>query len=180
MRMVIQRVKQASVTVEGQKVAAIGKGALVLLGVHKHDDFSPIPWLVQKLIHLRMFPREQDNGEVSQDPSLPPPSHQQIPLPIEKSRRGKMELSLLDQKGEVLVVSQFTLYGDCRQGRRPDFTQAAPGSLAELIYLEFVKELRKAIPYVATGVFGAHMEVALLNEGPVTLLVDTDQREKIS
>lgn len=144
MRIVVQRVKQASVTVDGKVVGSIGKGAMVLFGVHKNDDFSKIPWLANKLVNLRIFHNEE----------------------------GKMDASLLDRKAEVLVVSQFTLYGNCCEGRRPDFTQAAPASLAEPIYLEFVKELKKSIAHVATGIFGAQMDVALINDGPVTLLID--------
>jgi D-tyrosyl-tRNA(Tyr) deacylase len=145
MRLLIQRVKQASVKVDQNVVGSIGKGALVLLGIAKEDDASVIPRLVNKLLHLRMF----DNPE------------------------GKMDLSLSDVKGEVLLVSQFTLYGNCDQGRRPDFTRSAPRSIAEPLYQEFIKVLNKEISQVATGIFGAHMEVALVNDGPVTLILDS-------
>ncbi len=150
MRIVIQRVAQASVTVDGKVVGAIQKGALVLLGVHKNDDFSKIPWLAQKLIHLRMF----HNAE------------------------GKMDHSLLDLKADVLIISQFTLYGNCAQGRRPDFFDAAPPALALPIYEQFIAEVRKHIGHVATGIFGADMQVSLVNDGPVTLIIDTQEKEE--
>ena len=145
MRLLIQRVKEASVIVDQKVLGAIGSGALVLIGIEKNDDASAIPWLANKLLHLRIF----DNQD------------------------GKMDLSLLDVKGEVLVVSQFTLYGNCEQGRRPDFTRSAPGSIAEPLYLKFIEELKKGALRIATGAFGAHMEVTLINDGPVTLLLDS-------
>jgi D-aminoacyl-tRNA deacylase len=145
MRIVIQRVTEASVTVDTKLVGVIGKGALVLLGIHKEDTPAQVSWLVQKLINLRIFPDAQD----------------------------KMNLSLLDCKGEVLVVSQFTLYGNCQEGRRPDFFESAPPVIAVPLYEMFVVELRKNIEKVETGVFGAKMQVALINDGPVTLIIDS-------
>ncbi|HNA61796.1 MAG TPA: D-aminoacyl-tRNA deacylase [Rhabdochlamydiaceae bacterium] len=143
MRLVIQRVLKASVCVEGQVVGEIGLGALVFFGVHKDDSPEKIDWLVQKLIHLRFF----------------------------SDSAGKMNLSLLDTKGQVLIVSQFTLYADCREGRRPDFGLTAPSAIAKPMYDQFVAETKKHLA-VETGVFGAAMEVSLINDGPVTLILD--------
>lgn len=146
MRVVVQRVKEARVLVEEKVVGSIGKGLLILFGVHKDDSPKKISWLVQKLVHLRIFPDEE----------------------------GKMNRSLLDSKGEALVVSQFTLYGNCSEGRRPDFFESAPSALAKPIYETFVEELKKELGKVQTGVFGAYMEVALINDGPVTFIINTD------
>lgn len=145
MRIVIQRVKEAEVTVEGKSVGKIGKGVLVLFGVHKDDTPQNTLWLAQKLIHLRLFSDAQD----------------------------KMNLSLLDVHGEVLIVSQFTLYGNCTEGRRPDFTQSAPGAVARPLYEKFIEEVKKHVPKVETGSFGARMEVSLVNDGPITFIIDT-------
>lgn len=148
MRIVVQRVKEARVTVEGRTIGEIGRGVLVFFAVHKNDtlgDPSPnILWLVQKLIHLRIFSDVQ----------------------------GKMNLSLQDVQGEALIVSQFTLYGGCKEGRRPDFIESAPGSLAEPIYNQFVQEVGKSLGRVATGLFAADMQVSLVNDGPVTFIID--------
>ena len=144
MRMVVQRVEKASVEVENKSIAKIGKGALVLFAVHKNDDPSKILWFSQKLIHLRMFVDE----------------------------KGKMNLSLQDVQGEVLVISQFTLYGNCIEGRRPDFAESAPSGFAEPIYQQFVAEVSRHIPAVKTGSFGKHMKVHLVNDGPVTFIID--------
>jgi len=145
MRLLIQRVKQAQVKIEGQIVGQIKGGLLVFFAVHREDQPSKTLWLVQKLIHLRIFADEQ----------------------------GKMNRSLLDVHGEVLVVSQFTLYGNCKEGRRPDFFASAPPEIAQPIYEKFIEEVRQEIPYVQTGTFGAYMEVSLINDGPITFLIDT-------
>jgi D-aminoacyl-tRNA deacylase len=147
MRIVVQRVKHAEVSVEGDRVGSIGKGALVFFGVHKEDSPSMIPWLAQKLIQLRIFSDEQD----------------------------KMNLSLMDIGGEILVVSQFTLYADCSQGRRPDFFAAASSNKAQSLYEQFLSELRSSRLRVEAGVFGANMQVSLLNDGPVTLILDAKE-----
>ena len=139
MRAVVQRVSSASVTVEGEEVAAIGKGLLVLLGVHREDGEEEADRLASKLLALRIF---GDEG-------------------------GRMNLSLREVRGEVLCVSQFTLYGDVRRGNRPSFAEAAGRDEAEALY-ELVREALGA----RGGRFGARMEVALVNDGPVTLLVD--------
>jgi len=143
MRIVIQRVSEAKVDVEGKTVGSIGRGSLVLFGVHKDDQMSQIPWLANKLVNLRIFSDAQD----------------------------KMNLSLLDIKGEVLIVSQFTLYGNCLDGRRPSFTDTAPPVLAQSLYEAFIQEVKKSVP-VQTGIFGAMMQVRLVNDGPVTFLID--------
>jgi D-tyrosyl-tRNA(Tyr) deacylase len=145
MRAVIQRVSQASVTVDTQVVGAIERGFLVLVGVTHGDTRAEADWLARKIAGLRLF----------------------------EDAAGKMNLGLADIGGAVLVVSQFTLYGDARRGRRPDFLQAARPEQAEPLITYFVDQLRSQGLTVATGQFQAHMEVALVNDGPVTLLLDT-------
>ena len=144
MRMVIQRVKEARVTVEGKVIGQIKKGALVLFGVQKTDIPAYTEWMAQKLIGLRYF----------------------------SDSNGKMNLSVQDIQGEVLIVSQFTLYANCNEGRRPGFEAAAPGSVAKMMYEKFVEEVRQEVKMVQTGIFGADMEVALVNDGPVTFVID--------
>jgi D-tyrosyl-tRNA(Tyr) deacylase len=146
MRAVVQRVSRASVTVGDEVVGAIGPGLLVLLGVAPTDTEEEGRWLAAKLASLRIFPDEQD----------------------------KMNLSLLESGGEALVVSQFTLYGDTRKGRRPSFVAAAPPALAEPLYERFCEALAaEGVRQVARGRFGASMEVALVNHGPVTLILES-------
>lgn len=145
MRAVIQRVSRAKVTVDGQVAGEIGRGLVVLLGVGTGDSAEDAAYLAGKIPFLRIF--EDD--------------------------KGKLNRSLLDIEGPALVVSQFTLYGDCRRGRRPSFTTAAPPEKARQLYELFVALLReKGVP-VATGVFQAHMHVELVNDGPVTLIIDS-------
>lgn len=143
MRAVVQRVSKGSVTVEGREIGSIGKGFVVLLGVSGDDGLEDVEYLADKIVNLRVF---EDSD-------------------------GKMNLSLKDVGGDLLVISQFTLYGDCRKGRRPSFTQAAPPERAEELYEEFVKECRLRDVRVETGQFQAHMEVELVNDGPVTLII---------
>lgn len=145
MRAVIQRVSRASVTVEGETVGEIGKGLLVLLGVGCQDSEKDALYLLDKILGLRVF----------------------------EDAEGKMNLSLLDIKGELLVVSQFTLFGDVRRGKRPSFTDAAPPAKANALYEYFVGEARKQIEKVETGRFQAMMDVELVNDGPVTILLDS-------
>jgi len=145
MRAVIQRVLEASVKTGGVEIARIGRGALVLLGVSSADSEEDARYLAEKTVYLRIFPDGAD----------------------------KMNLSVLDIEGEVLVVSQFTLYGDCRKGRRPSYASAARPDIAQALYESYVKELLKYTAKVATGRFQEMMEVFLVNDGPVTLLLDS-------
>ena len=145
MRAVVQRVSQASVTVDGQTVAQIGTGFLILLGITHSDGEEAARYLARKIAGLRLF-EDADN---------------------------KMNLALNDVAGAVLVVSQFTLYGDVRKGRRPSFTHAAAPDVAEPLYQRFCVLLADEGVAVAHGVFQAHMHVALVNDGPVTLVLDT-------
>ncbi len=147
MRAVIQRVSSAQVRIEGEVVGEIGKGFLVLLAVGKEDSEKDADWLAEKIVGLRVFEDEQ----------------------------GKLNLSLKDVGGEILIVSQFTLYGDCRKGRRPSFDQSAPPELAERLYNYFVEKVKEKGVKVATGRFQAFMEVELVNSGPVTLIIDSQK-----
>lgn len=144
MRAVIQRVSSASVSVNGEEIARIGHGLLILLGVSREDTEAGADWLAEKVAGLRMFEDEA----------------------------GKLNVSVLDVGGEALVVSQFTLLGDCRKGRRPDFTAAAPGETAEGLYEHFCRRLAKFGVPVRQGQFAAVMDVSLVNHGPVTLVLD--------
>jgi len=146
MRIVIQRVSQAKVTVEGKEVGAIGPGLCLFLGVAKGDTEEDSTYLAQKSVELRIF--EDDEG--------------------------KFNRTLLDVGGEILVVSQFTLYGDCTKGRRPSFSHAASPEDAERLYQQFVQKLRDRGLNVATGQFQAKMEVSLVNSGPVTFIIDSE------
>ena len=145
MRVVLQRVSSASVTVEGRVTGAIGRGFLLLAGFSAADDDDALVWMADKIVSLRLFA----DGE------------------------GKMNLGLEDVQGGILVVSQFTLYGDTRKGRRPSFVGAAPPEQAIPLYERFVALLRERAPAaVETGEFGAMMDVALVNDGPVTLILE--------
>ena len=147
MRLVIQRVRSARVTVEGRVVGEIAAGVVVLLGAGKEDTPAAALYLAEKTAELRIF----------------------------NDAQGKMNLSLLDTRGAALVVSQFTLYGDVRRGRRPGFDRAAPAEEARLLYEEYLRCLRGLGVRVETGVFQAHMQVDLVNDGPVTILVDSEK-----
>jgi D-tyrosyl-tRNA(Tyr) deacylase len=148
MRAVVQRVSRASVEVDGTTVGRIGPGYVVLLGVARGDDDQDADWLATKLLSLRVF--EDDEG--------------------------KMNRSVLDVRGGILVVSQFTLLGDCRTGRRPSFTAAAEPALAERLYQRFTEILASSELELATGVFRAMMKLSLVNDGPVTLLLDSKKQ----
>ncbi len=145
MRAVIQRVSEASVTVDGRVVGAIGRGLLILLGVHQSDTTDDVALLAEKISALRIF----------------------------SDHEGKFNLSLTDIQGAALVVSQFTLYAETRKGRRPSFTAAARPEIAEPLVTAFADALRAREIPVATGIFGAMMQVALINDGPVTLVLDS-------
>ncbi len=145
MRAVIQRVLHASVDSEGTRVGEIEKGFCVLLGVTHNDTEADAKKLAEKIVNLRVFEDEAD----------------------------KMNLSLLDVKGEMLIISQFTLYGDCRRGRRPSFTDAARPDVASSLYEKFVEHVRYIGVRAQTGVFQTHMTVQIVNDGPVTLIIDT-------
>ena len=147
MRAVVQRVSRAKVTVEGNVTGEIGAGLMILLGVGKEDTSAVAASFAEKLSNLRIF----------------------------EDVAGKMNLSLLDVKGSALVVSQFTLYGDARGQRRPSFISAAPPEFAKKLYEQFCEAMRKLGITVATGIFQAMMSVELVNEGPVTILVDSDK-----
>ena len=144
MKALIQRVKQASVTIGGELYSSINNGMLILLGVTKDDTTENAEKLVRKLVGLRIFEDEQ----------------------------GKMNKSILDTNGEMLVVSQFTLCGDCKKGTRPSFDKSAPPQIAEELYKYFIDTIKKEISIVKTGKFGAMMDVALINDGPVTFMVE--------
>jgi len=144
-RAVIQRVKEARVEVKGKIVASIGPGLLVLLGIAQADTSVDIPWMVDKIVHLRIFERED----------------------------GKFDSSVLDVRGELLLVSQFTLYGDCSKGRRPSFSQAMGAEEARALFQLFVEKAREKALRVESGIFQAHMDVSLINEGPVTIILDS-------
>ncbi len=145
MRAVVQRVKEAHVAVRGEEISRIGRGLLIFLGVGHDDDEQDASLLAEKICHLRIFPDIND----------------------------KMNLSLPDVQGGALVVSQFTLWGDCRKGRRPSFVGAAPAEKANALYEAFIASLEARMGPVASGVFQANMEVHLVNDGPVTLLLDS-------
>ena len=145
MKLVIQRVKEASVTVDSRETGRIGKGALIFLGVGKEDTDEDMDYLIRKVSQLRMFEDDQ----------------------------GKMNLSAVEVKAEFLVVSQFTLIGDCSKGRRPSFDKAAGPDLAEKLYERFVAKLRDHDFKVETGEFQAMMDVALVNDGPVTFVLES-------
>ena len=145
MKALIQRVSEASVSVEGQSIASIQKGLLVFIGITSGDGPKDIEYLKEKILNLRIFEGES----------------------------GKLDLSVLDLKGEILLVSQFTLYGTCDKGRRPDFAQAAPIEEARLIYEQVVASFQKSELKIEQGQFQAHMQVKLCNDGPVTLMLES-------
>ena len=148
MRAVIQRVTSARVTVDGRETGAIGAGLLVLLGVHSDDENRDVSWLAEKIVNLRIF---EDN-------------------------EGKMNRSLLDTGGAMLIVSQFTLLGDCRKGRRPSWSSAAPPEIANNLYRDFIAAVDDFGITTQSGEFQAMMEVSLVNSGPVTMLLDSHKQ----
>jgi D-tyrosyl-tRNA(Tyr) deacylase len=144
LKAVIQRVKRASVEVDSKVVGKIGHGLLVFLGVGKGDNEKDMDWMIDKIISLRIFEKD-----------------------------GKFDQSLLDVNGELLLVSQFTLYGDCSKGRRPSFSNAMEVEQARKLFDVFVTKVRERVQKVENGVFQAHMDVTLTNDGPVTLIIDS-------
>jgi D-tyrosyl-tRNA(Tyr) deacylase len=144
-RAILQRVTEASVDVKGERVSAIGRGLLVLVGVGREDGPADLEWLSEKIVQLRVFSDEN----------------------------GQMNRSVQDIAGELLVVSQFTLYGDCRKGRRPSYSDSAPPEEAQRLYEDLLARLRATGVPVRAGVFRAMMHIALVNDGPVTLLLDS-------
>ncbi len=145
MRAVLQRVENASVSVDGRIIAEIRRGILALVAFAREDSVEDLEWMAKKIVELRIF-----------DDSA-----------------GKLNLSLQDVDGQLLVVSQFTLYGDCRKGRRPSYSDAASPAAAEQLYNQFVDSIRSRVPGVQTGRFQAMMDVTLTNSGPVTLILDS-------
>jgi D-tyrosyl-tRNA(Tyr) deacylase len=145
MRAVVQRVSKAEVVIEGSSVARIEEGVVALVAISRHDTEKDLLWMAKKIVELRIFSDDQ----------------------------GKMNRSLMDTHGQLLVVSQFTLYGDCRKGRRPSYTDAAAPEDAERLYHEFVAIAGQMLPRVQTGQFQAMMQVTLTNSGPVTLILDS-------
>jgi D-aminoacyl-tRNA deacylase len=148
MRAVVQRVSSAQVTVNGEVTGRIQRGLLVYLGVEKTDTPGDVPYMVEKITNLRIFEDEA----------------------------GKMNRSMVDETGDLLCISQFTLLGDCRRGRRPSFTDAKEPDQADALYRQFIQLCREKGITTETGVFQAHMEVASVNDGPVTMLIDSQKR----
>ncbi len=147
MRAVVQRVRHASVRIDNNTTGQIGYGLVILLGIRGDDTVRDLQWMADKIVNLRIF--EDDEG--------------------------KMNRSLADINAEMLIVSQFTLYGDCRKGRRPGYSSAAPPEIAEPIYDRFIEEIKSRGIKTATGTFRAMMEIELVNDGPVTLLLDSEK-----
>lgn len=150
MRVVIQRAASAQVEVEGQVVGKIGRGLVVLVAIHENDDEAAVRWMAEKIVALRVY----------------------------TDADGKMNLSLADVGGALLVVSQFTLYGDCRRGRRPSYSHSADIPKAQSLYRVFCDYLKSLNCDVQEGVFQAHMQVSLVNDGPVTLIIDSPDKSK--
>lgn len=145
MRAIVQRVTKASVSVDNNIIGSIGEGLLIFLGIGKEDDDKDLEYLVDKVLGLRIFQDEDD----------------------------KMNLSLLDIDGELLIISQFTLYGDVRRGKRPSFIASGNPEIAEKIYLEFIDKCMETGVKTEKGVFGADMNISLINQGPVTIMLDS-------
>ena len=154
MRAVVQRVKEAKVTVTGKTVGEIGRGLMVLVGVGREDTFRDVSWMVEKILNLRIFETGESIGE-------------HVP------GEGKLDKSILDIGGGLLLVSQFTLYGDCRKGRRPSFSDAMDALEARRMFEQLVEKARERTGSVQTGVFQASMDVSLVNDGPVTIILDS-------
>jgi D-tyrosyl-tRNA(Tyr) deacylase len=144
MKILIQRVTKASVEVDGEIVGSIGPGVVALVGITHTDTADQVHWLANKLLNLRIF----------------------------EDAQGKLNQSLVDRNGSALIISQFTLYADCTSGRRPSFTEAALPEVARPLYEQFIEDIRKSGIVVETGIFGANMQVSLVNDGPITILLE--------
>lgn len=151
MRVIIQRVTSSSVSIDGEIIGKIGKGLNLLVGIAPTDTEAELDWMCRKCLELRLFPEDADDSKWSK--------------------------SVTDIKGEILVVSQFTLYGDCRKGRRPSFSGSASPAIAEELYNRFVTKLRQSGLRVETGKFGAMMDVKIANDGPVTLWLERENSD---
>lgn len=149
MKAIIQRVTKASVTINNSQKRNIGKGVVIFLGIYEQDTKNDTIWLSDKILNLRIFPNES----------------------------GKFDKSILDIKGDILIISQFTLYGDCRKGRRPDFTMAAKPQKAIPLYKDFIERVSNSGLNVQTGEFGANMLVEIYNDGPVTFILESPSKE---
>ena len=145
MRVVIQRVQSSKVEIQGNVTGEIGRGLNLLVGIGASDTEAEVDWMVRKCLDLRLFPGENSNS---------------------------WDYSVQDIQGEILVISQFTLYGDCRKGRRPSFSESATPDTAQLLYEQFVNKLKESGLHIATGEFGANMQVNIDNDGPVTLILE--------
>ncbi|PSO50447.1 MAG: D-tyrosyl-tRNA(Tyr) deacylase [Cyanobacteria bacterium SW_9_44_58] len=145
MRVVIQRVKSSKVEIQGKISGEIGHGLNLLVGIAASDTETEVDWMIRKCLDLKLFPGENSN---------------------------RWDYSVQDIQGEILVISQFTLYGDCRKGRRPSFSDAATPETAQLLYDQFVSKLKESNLHIATGEFGANMQVSIDNDGPVTLILE--------
>ena len=154
MRAVIQRVKEARVDVAGETVGEIGRGLMVLVGVGREDTFRDIAWMTDKIVNLRVFETEADSSSAGPG-------------------EARLDKSVLDTGGALLLVSQFTLYGDCRKGRRPSFSDAMEAVEARRLFEQLVAKVRERGLRVETGVFQATMDVTLVNDGPVTIVLDS-------
>jgi D-tyrosyl-tRNA(Tyr) deacylase len=148
MRTVLQRVKRARVVIAGQEIAGIAEGLVALVAIARDDSQKDLEWMAKKILQLRIF----------------------------DDQAGRMNHSLADIGGQILIVSQFTLYGDCRKGRRPSYSEAAAPSRAEILYEDFVQIIKKSRPEAQTGRFQADMEVEIVNSGPVTLIIDSPRQ----
>ena len=149
MRVVIQRVSEASVTIDSQITSQINKGFMILVGICTEDNLEDIKWLTQKIVNLRVFGDE----------------------------KGKMNLAITDIKGEILLISQFTLFASTKKGNRPSFIQSAKPEIAIPLYEQFINSLRETGIPIQTGTFGADMKVSLTNDGPVTIIIDSKNKE---
>ncbi|WP_017325950.1 D-aminoacyl-tRNA deacylase [Synechococcus sp. PCC 7336] len=149
MRVILQRVQSSSVTIDGETIGKIDRGLTLLIGIAASDTDAEIDWMARKILNLRLFPDERSNG-------------------------SSFQHSVREIGGELLAISQFTLYGNCRKGRRPSFDRAAPPAIANPLYEQFVVQLRRSGLTVETGRFGAGMRVEIVNDGPVTLLLERE------